>query len=88
MADLKQERLLRELRSEIVANAVRLGVSPDVAKLLAGSVQTRLDLMHGGLDRKAARNRQVRREFDGRNHREVCRRWGISRSTLYRILST
>ena len=86
MADLKQERMLRQLRSEIVASAVRLGVSPGVARMLAGSVEHRMELMHGGLDCKAARNRQILREFNGRNHAEVCRRWNISRRTLYRIL--
>lgn len=35
---------------------------------------------------RAARDAAIRAAFDGRNHDEVCRRHGISRATLYRIL--
>lgn len=32
------------------------------------------------------RNESIRREFDGRNLREVCQRHGVSHSTVYRAL--
>lgn len=31
---------------------------------------------------------QIRRDFKGDNHNEVCKKHGISRSTLYRALKT
>ena len=31
------------------------------------------------------RNEAIRKEFNGRNHYEVCRKHGISRRTLYRL---
>ena len=86
MADMKQERMLQALRSEIIANAVRLGVSPVVARLMASSVETRMELRHGGLDGKVERNRRIRQEFTGRNHDEICERYEISRRTLYRVI--
>lgn len=33
-----------------------------------------------------ARDAAIRLEFDGRNRAELCRRYGISRSTFYRVL--
>ena len=32
------------------------------------------------------RDECIREEFDGTNHREICKRYGISRATLYRIV--
>jgi len=32
------------------------------------------------------RNHEIRQVFNGRNHDALCRRFGISKSTLYRIL--
>lgn len=35
---------------------------------------------------RAARDAGIRADFDGRNHGEVCRRYGISLATLYRVI--
>jgi len=35
---------------------------------------------------KRLRNEAIRREFNGRNRAEVCRKWGISRTQLYAIV--
>jgi len=35
---------------------------------------------------RVTRDDAVRRSFNGRNHREVCRKHDISRRTLYRII--
>lgn len=35
---------------------------------------------------RAIRNERIRREFDGRNHRELARRFGVTRRTVYNIL--
>ncbi len=35
---------------------------------------------------RADRNAAIRREFHGDNHREVMRRYSISRSTMYRVV--
>ncbi len=37
--------------------------------------------------RLADRNAAIRREFNGRNHAELARRYRVSRRTIYRILS-
>lgn len=37
---------------------------------------------------KAQRNQAIRSAFNGRNHDEVCRRFRISRPTLWRIIKT
>lgn len=86
MSDVRTDRVLRDMRRMIVTNAVQMGISPEVARLIASSVEERLDLLHGGLETKAERNAAIRGEFNGRNHEHVCRRWGISRRTLYRII--
>ncbi len=33
------------------------------------------------------RNAAIRREFNGRNRRELCAKYGISKPTLYRVVS-
>ena len=37
---------------------------------------------------KRARNEAIKREFNGRNREEVCRKHGVSRSQLYDIVKT
>lgn len=36
--------------------------------------------------RLAERNAAIRREFNGRNRRQLCEKWGISKSRLYEIV--
>jgi Mor family transcriptional regulator len=36
---------------------------------------------------KSERNQAIVKAFTGRNHYEVCRQFGISRATLYRIIA-
>ena len=35
---------------------------------------------------KAERNAAIKRDFNGQNRDEICRRYGVSRSTLYEIV--
>jgi len=44
------------------------------------------DRLHVPARDRAARDAAIRAEFDGRNHDAVCRRHGISRATLYRVI--
>lgn len=44
------------------------------------------DLYLPRIDREQ-RDQRIRSEFTGANHALICERYGISRSTLYRILS-
>lgn len=39
-----------------------------------------------GTRERALRNERIRREFDGRNHRELSRRFGLTRRMVYNIL--
>lgn len=62
------------------------------AESLAAAVMDGLRLEYGG-DRlyipspeKARRDEAIRREFNGRNRKEVCGKYGVSKSRLYEIL--
>lgn len=87
MADVNTDVMLEKMRSEVIAAAVRIGVSPRVARILASSIESRMELLHGGREGKAKRNSWIRHDFNGCNHDEVCERYEISRRTLYRVLN-
>lgn len=76
--------LVRRLRERLkVPEAEAAQVADDVSLMFA--------TMRGGFfitRREAARYRDaaVRRDFNGRNHAEVMRRYEISQTTLYRII--
>ena len=68
-----------------------LGLPETVAVPIADELAKGLSNEMGGLyitkrEIRATRDDAVRRDFTGRNHREVCRKHDISRRTLYRII--
>lgn len=81
------------MRNEITS-AIReaTGLHERFASELSDEILSRLMTRWGG-DRlhvpacdRAARDEAIRADFDGRNHDAVCRRYGISQATLYRVI--
>jgi Mor family transcriptional regulator len=83
--------------TDIIQNAsIRCGIKPPVAADVAAAVTTEIrkymrnnslyfaGMTHG--ERKARRG-QIKSDFNGKNYDEVCRKYQISRRTLYRALS-
>lgn len=70
-----------------------LGLPETVAMPMADELAKGMCSELGGLyitkrEIRSTRDEAVRRDFTGRNHREVCRKHDISRATLYRITGT
>lgn len=71
---------------EILKAAITSAKSPDEAVL---NIQKTL----GGCDvyipanNTATRNQQILLMYNGRNHTEVCKKYGISLRTLYRVIN-
>jgi len=81
------------LRYDIVRILRGLVTMPeDAAAAAAERMMHVLRARRGGLyisrrDAMRVRDSHVRREFDGRNRVEICRRYSISRATFYRIIT-
>jgi len=81
------------LRAEIsLAVTEETGADSEAARRMADRVFARMQKYWGGqrvyipaVD-SAERNRAIRAAFTGANHAEVCRRYGISLATLYRVI--
>ncbi len=79
------------LHREIIDAAGRCGLTAREAADMARSVEESLRRDYAGQRpyvaavTRAERNRQIRAAFDGRNGQAVCRRFGISESTLRRV---
>jgi Mor family transcriptional regulator len=86
------DALLRELKAEIALGGARFGIGPRAARELAEGIEEWLRLNAGGealyvpLCDRPTRNRRIVAEFNGRNRAALCRRYRISRATLYRIV--
>ena len=80
------------LHREIIDAAGRCGLTAREAADMAQSVEESLRRDYAGQRpyvpavTRAERNRQIRAAFDGRNGEAVCRQFGISKSTLRRIV--
>ncbi|MPS27570.1 MAG: hypothetical protein E2576_11055 [Alcaligenaceae bacterium] len=70
----------------------RTGLHETQAGEIAAAVIAGLSARYGGdrlyvpVLRKEQRNAAILQAFDGTNRAEICRRFGISQSTLYKIL--
>lgn len=68
------------------------GMNELFASMFAEVIVDGLTLRHGAhrvyipAPGKVSRDESIRREFNGRNRREVCEKSGISRAQLYRIV--
>ena len=77
------------LRVEIVTAAAAFSISPGCATEIANRVVDRLGIMANSpksLER-TERTAKIQAEFNGRNQKELMRKYQISRSTLYRVLN-
>lgn len=89
----KNEDAAVTLQYEITSTICEeMGMTEHVASHLAAAITRRLRDRFGGegiyipaVD-KRARDGAIRREFNGRNRREVCRKYDISKSRLYEII--
>ncbi len=83
--------------SEVVADALvaLVQMSPEVADALAAQiVRTAAQRGHAGVEYylpcsnaldRAQRNALIRTEFNGANLRTICRKYDVSKTTVYRI---
>lgn len=83
--------------ADIITDALvspAFGMSADIANLLAVQIiRAAAERGHAGSDyylpymhnlSRAERNALIRRDFTGSNLREVCRKYGVSKTTVYR----
>ena len=83
---------LETLRSEVIASAQRNGVRARVAMMIADAVEERIRTEYGTAyvyihaPSKEVRDRRILEEFNYRNHADICKKFGISMKTLFRIL--
>jgi len=70
-----------------------IGFKDDIAESLATAVVGKIQQRWGGQkiyisvnNDSVERNQAIKQEFTGDNHAEICRRYNISLSTLYRII--
>ena len=89
IADRIAELLQGDIQAAIEES---LCVEAGSAKMIAGDVFKRLQSNWGGKELyipapdTSFRNQAIRSQFNGRNHGEVCKRYGISLRHLYRII--
>ncbi|MCB1723224.1 MAG: helix-turn-helix domain-containing protein [Gammaproteobacteria bacterium] len=87
-----ESRAVDIIFEEVKRAALSLGHTKQQANDIAASADQRIRSRLGSQEPyihapdKAKRNAQIFAEFNGRNQKEVCRKWGISRRTLYRIV--
>ena len=94
MANALANPLLQVIRNEALAAAGRAGLPERPAHDVAESICESVSLRLGGMDvyvpvcarDRAARDRRIREEFNGSNHGELSRRYGLSVGSVYRIL--
>lgn len=70
--------------------------APTVAQLARSIVTAAAELGHGGTDyylpglthlTRQERDARIRTEWNGKNVKHLCRKFGVGRTTLYRIVS-
>ncbi|WP_119154156.1 Mor transcription activator family protein [Caldimonas tepidiphila] len=83
---------------DVVADGLRhfAGLPPAVAEALAAQIaRSAAELGHGGGDyylpgashlNRAERNARIRAEYVGANVKELCRKYGLSRASIYSIV--
>jgi hypothetical protein len=81
---------IQHLHHDILATARQFGMDDAVARDFAHAMVTRIQANHAGPayipQDKTQRNERIRRLFNGVNHDVVCAEFGISKSTLYRVI--
>jgi hypothetical protein len=79
------------LRHDVFTTAVAFGMQEAPAREFAATLVDRIRANHAGQvyisgPDKNQRNERIRRMFNGVNHGVVCAEFGISKSTLYRVI--
>jgi hypothetical protein len=79
------------LHHDVLMTAVSFGMQEPQAREFAASLVDRIRATHAGQVHipgpdKHHRNERIRRMFNGVNHDVVCAEFGISKSTLYRVI--
>jgi Mor family transcriptional regulator len=83
---------LDQLHHDVVMTAVAFGMPEPEARAFAATLIDRIQMSHAGDaiyipgPNKHRRNERIRRMFNGVNHDVVCREFGISKATLYRVV--
>jgi len=82
---------LDQLRHDVMTTAVAFGMQEPLARDFAKAMVDRIQNQYAGpvyvpKPDKNRRNERIRRMFNGVNHEFVCREFGISKATLYRVV--
>lgn len=84
-----KESWLQDIRAVLVELGHAEHSARDMARALFGGLQR----LRGGMEHyipaedREGRDAAIRAEFNGRNRDDVCRKFGISKSQFYKILS-
>ena len=85
--------IYRQIQQETEQAAQGFGIDTKLSRDISAAITNRLRTLFGnstvyfpGLADQPERYAAIKRDFDGKNHNEVCKKHGISRSTLYRAL--
>lgn len=88
------EDIYQQIQHEIKQATNAFGISESVSNDISTAITTRLQRLLGKntvyfpcLGNSEQRYAAIKADFNGRNHTEVCKKHGISRSTLYRALN-
>jgi|GEM_PF-3446689 len=86
------DHLTNTLKTDIIcAMQEGVGFKRDIAETLAEQVVKKIQESWGGTqiyipcNNSKTRNTEIRKTFTGSNHSEVCKKFGISLRTLYRV---
>jgi Mor family transcriptional regulator len=83
---------INQLHHDVMTTAVAFGMQEPQAKAFASSLVDRIRTNYAGDEiyihgpDKHQRNERILRMFNGVNHDVVCAEFGISKSTLYRVI--
>lgn len=87
------DTVYRQIQQEVEQVAQDLGVDCRLSGDMAVAITNRLQKLFGSTTiyfplfaSKKDRYAAIKRDFDGDNHNEVCKKHGISRRTLYRAI--
>jgi Mor family transcriptional regulator len=91
---MSRERLTMDATRAKIAAAIsrKMGLNDSIAKPISEAVLDGLredfpgQTIYIPARSREERNRQLRSEFNGRNHKELGKKYGVSQPQLYRIL--
>lgn len=96
VASRNRNQLLDDLASYVASALLGIGIGEDAANLAGDVAADEVAAQWGGQlinipkdhHRKLSdRNRQILEDFDGTNHSELARKYGLSTSSIYKLIS-